>query len=68
MATEAYVEIMTVLEQYENPIMAKRADGSDYPVELMHIPRWGVAVLHALAELLYDDDHDYEEVHEWPTT
>ena len=61
MATEAYVEIMTTLEQFENPIMAKRADGSDYPIELMHIPKWGVTVLHALAEVLYDDDVDYSK-------
>ena len=51
--TNAYIEIMTLLEQHDNPIMTVHPDGSSFTVGYKPIiPRWGVAILRGLAELL----------------
>ena len=57
MATRAYQDIATLLEQHDHPIIHMRPDGTHFTTgRQVKIPAYGVAILRGLEELLRDED------------
>ncbi len=65
MATRAYIEIASMLEQFDHPITHVRPDGTSFTISRIgRIPEYGVAILRGLEELLRDEETwppDYPE-------
>ena len=65
MASRAYIEIASMLEQVDHPIHAQSIGGTKFTTSrIARIPDYAVAILRGLEELLRDEDTwppDYPE-------